>query len=102
MGTLIRSIQLMKTGVMRVRGITWSNGERDRENDKMGQLYKLGGMTSLINGFVLNHNHNHVQWRFELEWPLITHPISSPGFLYSLLACLPPQFDMSPKTFRTH
>lgn len=31
---MISSIQLMKTGVMRVRRITWSNGERDREKDK--------------------------------------------------------------------
>lgn len=33
-GTLISSIQLMKTGVMWVSRITWSDGERDREKDK--------------------------------------------------------------------
>lgn len=32
----------------------WRKRQRERQ---MGQLYKLGGMTTLVNEFVLNHIH---------------------------------------------
>lgn len=58
-GTSMSRIRLMENAVMNVRGITWSNG-RERET---GQIYKRGGMTSLVNEFVLNHIHS----RFNLN-----------------------------------
>lgn len=38
----------------------WGKRERERER-QMGQLYKLGGMTSLVNESVLNHINSHFQ-----------------------------------------
>lgn len=44
------------------RGYMEPWGKRQRERT-MGQLYKLGGMTLLVNEFVLNHIHNQFHFK---------------------------------------
>lgn len=75
---MISSIQLIKTGVMRVRGITWNDGkETERTTEKWGS-------------YIILEERHHLSISLNLNLDLNV-----------LLACLTPQFDIRPYKFLT-